>query len=36
MSGDDIKERVREKYGAAALRVTSSEGASCCSRAAIP
>ena len=33
MSDDNIKERVREKYGAAALRVTSSEGASCSSNA---
>ena len=29
MSGDDIKQTVREKYGAAALRVLAGEGSSC-------
>jgi len=33
MADDDIKAVVRDKYGKAALRVTSAEGAACCGRA---
>ena len=34
MSAQDIKEVVKERYGAAARRVTTGEGSSCCGASA--